>query len=323
MHRDFIPTLGCLIMAAVVSLAFSGTPRAESEAGSLAVAGLTQLAGIFDQPRYPPVGKTVSPEGTWEPDPEDVARANEKRWPSDDETRVNLGLAGIVAPEFEGGDEYEFSLFPLIRVENFYRFYLRGPALDFEALRLGSQERGGFKLRAGPSLGVAFGRDQDDSDALRGLGDVDTGVTAGGFVRLNYGPALLRLRASQEFAGGHGGALVSARLGTFLPIGNRAVISPGVSTTWASEDYMQSFFGVSRDQAARSVYTPFSADAGFKDVGFDVNLGVKLTEHWSATALFAYRRLIGDAADSPIVEGSGGSPNQFRGLLGLSYGFAF
>jgi MipA family protein len=50
-----------------------------------------------------------------------------------------------------------------------------------------------------------------------------------------------------------------------------------------------------------------------------VELGVKadLDERWTAKATVGYSRLIGDAADSPIVE----SENQFTGLLGLSYKF--
>ena len=48
-------------------------------------------------------------------------------------------------------------------------------------------------------------------------------------------------------------------------------------------------------------------------------LGLKtdLDAHWSARTTLRYSRLIGDAADSPVVE----SEDQFTALVGISYKF--
>ena len=282
---------------------------------------VTQLASWFGAKPYPPEDRDeAQDEDRGEAGEDGEAAEARPKVPDPDETRVYLGAGGIVGPEFEGSEDYEVSPFPLIRVENLYGFSLRGPAIDYELIRERFKTTG-LGLRAGPSVGVDFGRDEDDNDALRGLGDIDTSVLVGGFARVNFGPVLLRVSGGQDVADGHGGALVESRFGVYLPIGDLRV-SPGISATWASEDYMQSVFGVTAGQAARSVYAPYSPDSGFKDVGVDLNLGYQFAEDWSATLLLSYKRLLGEAADSPIVEGPGGSKDQLRGLLGVSYQFS-
>jgi outer membrane scaffolding protein for murein synthesis (MipA/OmpV family) len=61
----------------------------------------------------------------------------------------------------------------------------------------------------------------------------------------------------------------------------------------------------------------FEAESGFKDVHVEVGLKADLDAHWSTLASVRYSRLLGDAADSPIVE----DEDQWQGLLGLSYKF--
>ena len=69
--------------------------------------------------------------------------------------------------------------------------------------------------------------------------------------------------------------------------------------------------------------SPIAPDAGFKDVGVNVNVNFEIAEGWSATGLVSYKRLVGEAAASPIVEGPGGSKDQFMALAGVSYDFSF
>ena len=171
----------------------------------------------------------------------------------------------------------------------------------------------------GAWVGVFGGRLGD----LRGLGDVDMGLLVGGFANARYGPVMLNLSGGQDVIDGHGGALIGVRLSVALPVDDRLRVSPSFSATWASEDYMESYFGVTGAQAARSNYRPFSPSAGFKDVGLGVNAKYRIAGGWHATGMLSYKRLVGDAADSPIVEGPGGSRNQFMGLIGVAYDFSF
>jgi outer membrane protein len=77
---------------------------------------------------------------------------------------------------------------------------------------------------------------------------------------------------------------------------------------------MSSYFGIDAADAARSGLDQFNADEDFKDV----SLGGALTyqcERLSVSLLANYARLIGDAADSPVVEEVGDENQLFGGAL--------
>ena len=82
---------------------------------------------------------------------------------------------------------------------------------------------------------------------------------------------------------------------------------------------MQSYFGVDSSDASRSGLDEYDADAGFKDVGVNAMLSYLITPRWDVTGIAAYRRLVGDAEDSPVTEE--GSANQWYGGLMFNYHF--
>ena len=75
-----------------------------------------------------------------------------------------------------------------------------------------------------------------------------------------------------------------------------------VATTWASEDYMSSYFGIDAGDAARSGLDEYNADEGFKEVAFGGSLACRFLERWSATATATYTRRLEDAEESPVVK---------------------
>ena len=81
---------------------------------------------------------------------------------------------------------------------------------------------------------------------------------------------------------------------------------------------MSTFFGVRSRDSAQSGLAAFDADAGFRDVRLTLGVVVPITEHWLVGAGVMFMRLVGDAADSPIVDDAG-SPNQISGGLGAAY----
>jgi len=231
-----------------------------------------------------------------------------------------LGVGAMAAPVYEGSDDTEVSVLPLVIVDDLYGFNFQPVKLSYNLIDT-QAANGSWSLRAGPSVAPSAARDQDDDGDLRGLGDVDTGVMAGGFVDAQLGPITLGIDAAQEVADGHEGAVVGLSLGTRVRLNEKLSFTPAVSTTWASDDYMQSFFGVTAAQAVTSNYTTFDANAGFKDVGAQAALQYGLSDKWSLTWSVSYTRLIGDAADSPIVRGPGGTRDQITGRIGVARGF--
>ena len=85
--------------------------------------------------------------------------------------------------------------------------------------------------------------------------------------------------------------------------------------TYASEDYMSDYFGIDADNAARSGLDQYDADAGFKDTGVDLVLGFGQGPGWRASLIGRYRRLLDDAADSPIVKDEGDRDQYFAGAV--------
>ena len=81
---------------------------------------------------------------------------------------------------------------------------------------------------------------------------------------------------------------------------------------------MSTYFGVRASDCAPSGLPAYSADAGFRNVRLTFGAMVPVTEHWLIGIGVMYMRLVGNAADSPIVDDRG-SPNQFSGGLGVAY----
>jgi outer membrane protein len=82
---------------------------------------------------------------------------------------------------------------------------------------------------------------------------------------------------------------------------------------------MEAYFGVDGRDSARSGLKEYSADSGIKDVGANLTLSYALTQHWGLLGVAAYRRLVGDASDSPITKN--GDENQLYGGLLVNYRF--
>jgi MipA family protein len=230
---------------------------------------------------------------------------------------VKVGGVLIVKPTFEGSDEYEAVGFPYI-FPTFGGggpgFFSRFDARGLDDIRFKLIERDGFV--AGPLAGYNLGRDEDDDDHLEGLGDVDGGVVAGGFVGYKLGPVLFDASFHNTF-GDDGGYLIRLGAEVERPLSDRVMLTARIGATYADDDYMQNYFGVSVEQSADSGLGAFDAEAGFKDVFAEVGLKAQLDAHWDLRGSVRYSRLVGDAADSPIVE----TEDQFTGLVGVSYKF--
>ncbi|WP_235031486.1 MipA/OmpV family protein [Geminicoccus flavidas] len=96
--------------------------------------------------------------------------------------------------------------------------------------------------------------------------------------------------------------------------------SGGPRAVWGNAAFMQDRFGISPAAAARSGLAAFDADAGFGSVGMTLAVSYALSPSWTVTLYDTYGRLVGDAAESPIVT-TIGSRNQ--NVLGVSLEYTF
>lgn len=231
--------------------------------------------------------------------------------------RIETGAGVFFSPDYEGSDDYEFTPVPIVEVSWKDRLALTtkgGPGLIGTPV-LGDNYRVDLGVR------YDFGRDEDDNDALRGLGDLDVGAV--GILKGSYSFGMFEtgLELAHDLGGDRDGMTATFEFGAKQPIlKGRGFAGLTVDTSWANDDYMQNTFGISASQSARSAVglSAFDAEAGFKDVGLSAMVGYSLTENVSVLTMAKYSRLVGDAADSPLVDKEG-SANQFGLLLGVSY----
>lgn len=228
---------------------------------------------------------------------------------------VSLG-AGFV-PDYEGSDDYGGTAFPMFDLNWADTVTINMDGLKVNAI---SVENGKSAFSAGPLLTYNMGRGEDDNDALRGLGDIDPSIEVGGFVNYNYGPWQMDMSVRTDVNSAHKGTLADLSAGYGWEFEKGVSMATGVSTVWASDDYMQSYFGISTRQAARSAYSEYDAGAGFKNAGLWYEVSYDFDENWSIGAQSRLTQLLGDAADSPIVEDEG-SATQFMTGIGVSYKF--
>lgn len=232
--------------------------------------------------------------------------------------QVMLGAGAIYMPEFEGSKDSEIQPFPFISVEYRDIAYIRGPEIGVNVIRLQATED--FSIKAGPVARYRRDRPEDRNTALRGLGDVGTAIELGGALSFDYRQAWVRISLAKDVAGGHDGLVGEGEAGIRFNLSDTLNASASARASWADKDYMSTYFGVTAAQAARSGLPVYRAGSGLKDVGAGLNLNYMLGEHWMVSAIGGYSRLLGDAADAPLVVRRG-SPDQWQGGLFLAYRF--
>ncbi len=225
---------------------------------------------------------------------------------------LDLGIGAMVKPRFASSESYILAPFPIISVGRFYIPGL-GQVVD------GRRKSGIFFF---PSFGFVGERSDKTAKDLTGTKDVDWALELGlgGGFRTEHVRVFGELR---QGINGHTGQVGQLGLDGILYPTERLEVSFGPRAGFASNEYMDTYFGVTSAEATASggKLSAYNASAGFKSVG----LSARASYDWTDTTRFhvqaGYDRLIGDAADSPIT--AQGSKDQFRIGLGVSYKFSF
>lgn len=224
--------------------------------------------------------------------------------------QVILGGGAWVAPEYDGSDEFTVYPIPYFSITWKDRVFLnleRG---------LGVYAYRDDRFRLGVSVAYAEGRDEDDSDRLSGLGDIDAAARGHLFARYSFRSLSLGLDLAQDF-GGTDGFQVRPNIGLNYPLSEKIRLSPEISVTWANDDYMESYYGISLVQAGRSGLQGFDAEAGFRRADFKIGATWDITANWFTKANVGLGYMMGDAADSPITD------SRFQPSVGLLVGYKF
>lgn len=231
-----------------------------------------------------------------------------------------FGAGFAFKPKYEGSKEHDFYGFPIIFPTKTKHYgtglFSRIKVRSFDDIRYQLIRFQGLEI--GPVAGYHFGRDQNDARRLNGMGDVDGGLVVGGYVGYRIQNFLFDVAYLDQVTGDDTGYRIRFGVEADLPVNRNVSLTARVGATFADDDYMSTYFGVSAAQSANSGLAAYNADAGIKDVHFELGAKLWLAERWHLKASGRYSRLLSDATNSSVVE----TPDQFSGHIALGYSFS-
>jgi outer membrane protein len=234
-----------------------------------------------------------------------------------------LGLGIAYRPDYEGSDDHEAEIAPFGRynMESGRYISLGGTAGSERAARLKMNIlTKDTNWEVGPVIQYRLKRDNVDNNQVDDMHAVHSETEAGGFVGWRTGGLFLSMTGVYDISGESDGTLVYFNGLYRMPVSSRFEVAAGAQTTWASDKYMDAYFGVSPSNADRSGLPQYSADKGLKDAGVSLIGHYKFTKTWGVIGNVSYTRMLNDAEDSPLVKDVG-DKNQYTAVVALTYSF--
>ena len=169
---------------------------------------------------------------------------------------IMLGGLGAVKSKYKGSSQYEVAGYPFIDIKYKKVFFLNFR----EGLGINILHAPNF--RVGAAFNFYGSRDSDDSMHLQGFQDVDAGLDAGVFGSISSGKFSAKLKFRQDISNNHEGHLIYGRL-VYKAIESRKLMANfDIRTTFADDNYMKTYFGITTSQAAASGFKEFNASGG-------------------------------------------------------------
>jgi len=230
---------------------------------------------------------------------------------------LTLGVEGRYLPSYVGSDRYIFAPFPIFDIRRAgtpRRFSAPLDGVSVAIVNIG-------QFRFGPTGKLVLPRDEsEDPAALRGLGDVDWALELGVFAEYWFVPWLRGRVELRQGIGGHTGLVSEITADIVVPATESLTLSAGPRLTLATAQALQPYFGVTPAQSLTSGLPVYSPGGGVSAVGVGAQARQQLTRDWAVNLFVEYDRLVGDAANSPVLA-RGGSADQVTVGIGVSYTF--
>jgi len=225
---------------------------------------------------------------------------------------VGGGLA--VVPAYPGADSYRVLPAPILNFQRGPFFISNSQGLP----GLGLKTEIAPGLNVGVRAGFGLGRKESRSDRLSGLGDIDAHAQYGVFADWDPGRWRASLAYTQAAKSGYGGTL-AVRGSYAIWQGGKHDVQVGAGLEWGNRDHMQTWFGVTPEQAAHSGagLASYRPSSGLRSGSAFALWTYRLDQRWRVVTLLGVQTLMGDAADSPIVE----RKTAAFGSVGLAYSF--
>lgn len=245
---------------------------------------------------------------------------------------VTLGVGAATVPSYEGSDKNVLTAAPLVRGRvSGINFVVLGSRAWADVIA--DNNGPGWDFQAGPVVNVNLNRTSRIEDRqVEALGKIGTAIEAGGFVGIakqglitsDYDTLTASVSYVHDVGTVHKSYVMSPSVSYGTPLSRKTYVLLNASANYMGDGYAQTYFGVTPGGSARSGLPVYYAHKGWKDWTLgamgNVALTGDLTHGLSMVGGVAYRRMLDDAADSPVVR-IAGSRNQWYGALGLAYTF--
>lgn len=233
----------------------------------------------------------------------------------EDDFRLRLGAGFGTLPDYRGSDDYRLKVLPIIDIRYKDRLRLTHNRLSYALVKSGDWS-------FGPLVKYKRGRREKRNPILAGLGDIKATAELGLFTKYRTDRMLFNVEVRHALGAGQGSS-VRATLGHAIFKSGKFAAAALVRAKWLSTEAMQTNFGITAEQAERSEagLPAFAASSGVSELSFNLMGRYQVSEKYRLLGLLGYGRLMGDAADSPLVTGPNGSRNQFVAGVGFTIDF--
>lgn len=226
------------------------------------------------------------------------------------ETAIRVGVVALSANRYQGSHEQKASVVPGIffhASNGLFADPLHGIGYSFEP-------QGG--LQYGVRASLETGRAVEA--ALPGFEKIKTRLNPGVFANYTVDDKLT-LRSALRLGMGEGADGSLLHLGGSYKILQAGFfgVSVNASLKYADSNYLQSYFGVTPTQSAASGLKVYQPAAGFAAAKVGLTAGTPLSREIFVFANVSVQRLMGDAANSPIVS----KKTQPTAFVGAVYSF--
>lgn len=203
-----------------------------------------------------------------------------------DSIEFDFGIGAIAKPKYPGADDHEVSPWATLRNLRIGTYGGRDSADGFSIL---------------PNFDIMGPRDEDDDDALEGMDDISRAYEAG--VKLAYTrDGLSTYGTVRKGFGGHHGVVGELGVKYDFATSDKWSFQAGVEAGYGDSKLNETYFGVSAKEAANTGYSEYKPGGGFNTAAAILEARYQLTEKTALLGEVRFLRIVGDAADSPLVQ---------------------
>lgn len=218
-----------------------------------------------------------------------------------------IGLVSSYGPSYFGAEDYRVRLGPAGFIR-YGRITISGSG-GFTTRRDDDVERGvAARLIDRETLDLSLsarwtnGRRESNSDRLAGMGDIQGTVLAR--LRAQWtpeGPWRYSLGVSTDVLGNRNGWIADVGVAREWQLAPQTRLHIGASASFGGDTYMQSWYGVTAEQSARTGYAVYTPGNSLRDVSLGLTLRHEFNREWGGFVSTGLSTQLGAAADSPLV----------------------